>query len=242
MESSDETKKGFFKHIFNFDDDSKSDILNTLQYILIAIIPIIILNKAIGKYIPEADNNKGSVEIVAEILIQILVIFFGFLIIHRFITFFPTFSKIKYPDYHVIYNVLAILMITMSLQTKLGEKVSILVDRISGLWNGNSSDSKNNKNNANKNSGNVKVTQPIAGQQQMGAITGQPAYTEGTAISALPTYNQPSSTQPLPNYNNMYKQDTTPLVGAASPGVTESFLDGPMAANAVLGGGSFGSW
>lgn len=39
----------------------------------------------------------------------------------------------------------------------------------------------------------------------------------------------------------MYKQDTTPLVGAATPGVSqESF--GPVAASEFLGGGSaFGS-
>ena len=47
--------------------------------------------------------------------------------------------------------------------------------------------------------------------------------------------------QQLPNYDAMYKQDTTPLVGAATPGV-EGFNE-PMAANAVLGGGSsWGSW
>jgi len=40
----------------------------------------------------------------------------------------------------------------------------------------------------------------------------------------------------------MYRQDNTPLVGAASPGMSEGFGDGgPMAANAVLGGGAFGS-
>ena len=40
MDSSDESKS-FFKHVFNFDDDSKSEILNILQYSIIAIIPII---------------------------------------------------------------------------------------------------------------------------------------------------------------------------------------------------------
>ena len=40
----------------------------------------------------------------------------------------------------------------------------------------------------------------------------------------------------MPDYNNMYQQDPTPMVGAASPG-TEEF--GPMAANS--GGGAFGS-
>jgi len=242
METSDESNKGFFKHVFNFDDDSKSEILNTLQYILLAIIPVVILNKTIGRYVPEADNKKGSVEITAEILIQVIVTFLGLLLIHRIITYVPTYSNTKYPDFHIIFIVLAILMITMSLQTKLGEKVSILVDRISELWNGPSETKKPNQ----KGNGNVKVTQPISGQmqqpQQMGPITGQPSFTEGTAISALPNYEQPAATQQLPNYNNMYRQDTTPLVGAATPGIGMEGFGEPMAANSVLGGGSFGSW
>jgi len=241
MESSDESNKGFFKHVFNFDDDSKSEILNTLQYILLAIIPIVILNKSIGKYVPEADDKKGSVEITAEILIQIIVTFLGLFLINRIITYVPTYSKTKYPDFHIIFIVLAMLMITMSLQTKLGEKVSILVERISELWNGVSED-KGKKNQ--KGSGNVKVSQPISGQQHM--ITTQPNYTDGTAISALPSYDHPASnvgTQQLPNYNAMYRQDNTPLVGAATPGqtITEGFTE-PMAANSVLGGGFGSSW
>ena len=34
MESSDDSSKSFFKHVFNFDDDSKSEILNIIQYAL----------------------------------------------------------------------------------------------------------------------------------------------------------------------------------------------------------------
>ena len=40
----------------------------------------------------------------------------------------------------------------------------------------------------------------------------------------------------------MYRQDTTPLVGAATPGGTMEGFGEPMAANSVLGGGAFGSW
>jgi len=231
MDSSDDSNKNFFKHVFNFDDDSKSDILNIIQYSLIAIIPVVILNKTIGKYVPEADNKKGSLEISVEIIIQIITTFIGLLIIHRIITFIPTYSETKYPNFHIIYIILAILMITMSLQTKVGEKVSILVDRVAELWNGNNSDKKNKKNN-----NNVKVSQPISGQQQMNSVaaaTQQSLYTDGTAIDSLPT-----NEQQMPNYNNMYKQDTTPLVDAAAP--QEAF--GPVAASEFLGGGSsFGS-
>lgn len=239
MDSSDESKS-FFKHVFNFDDDSKSEILNILQYSVIAIIPVVILNKTMQQYVPEADNNKNSLELSAEVLVQIIVMFIGLLLIHRIITFIPTYSGAKYPDFHIVYIILAVLMIIMSLQTKLGEKVSILVDRICELWNGKIDD-KNKKGKKETSNGNVKVSQPISGQQTGG-------YTDGTSISSLPTYDvtqgNQNSMQPqqLPNYDAMYKQDTTPLVGASSPGVTSEGFDGPMAANSVLGGGSFGSW
>jgi hypothetical protein len=241
MDSSDDSKS-FFKHVFNFDDDSKSDILNIIQYALIAIIPIVLLNKSVGKYVPESDDKKGSLEISAEIIIQIIVTFIGLLIIHRIITFIPPYSGTKYPEFHIVYIILAILMITMSLQTKLGEKVSVLVDRIMELWDGTSSDKKK-KNGKN---GTVRVSQPISGQQMM--LPPASTYTDGTAISSLPTnevtYGSQNTVQAqqLPNYDAMYRQDNTPLVGAATPGMSEGFGDGgPMAANAVLGGGAFGS-
>ena len=236
MDSSDESNKNFFKHVFNFDDESKSDIMNILQYALIALIPIVILNKTIGKYVPEADDKKSSLELSAELVIQIIVTFMGLLIIHRMITFVPTYSGAKYPEFHIVYIILAILMITMSLQTKLGEKVTILVERVIELWEGNTADKKK-KNGKNG----VKVSQPISGQQMI--TMSQPNYTDGTAISSLPTNDsqQQMPSQQMPNYDTMHRQDTTPLVGAASPGVQqESF--GIMAANEVLGGSFGSSW
>jgi hypothetical protein len=239
MESSDDSKS-FFKHVFNFDDDSKSDILNIIQYALLAIIPVVLLNKSMGKYVPESDDKKGSLEISAEIVIQIIVTFIGLLIIHRIITFVPSYSGIKYPEFHIVYIILAILMITMSLQTKLGEKVSILVDRVMELWDGSSDKKKKGGKN-----GTVKVSQPISGQQMMAPPAS--TYTDGTAISSLPTndvtYGSQNTVQAqqLPNYDAMYRQDTTPLVGAASPGMTEGF-DGPVAANSMIGGGFGSAW
>ena len=239
MDSSDDSK-GFLKHVFNFDDDSKYDLLNIIQYAMIALIPVIILNKSMSTYVPEADEKKSSIELSAEIIIQIIVMFIGLLIIHRVITFVPTYSGVKYPDFNIVFIILAVLMITLSLQTKLGEKVSILFDRLMDLWNGTDSTKKKGK------SGNVKVTQPIAGQQQMGgSITGQvmpqsqSTYTDGTSINSLPTSSS-TSTQQLPNYDNMYKEQNTPLVNAATPGGMEGFE--PAAANSVLGGGFGSSW
>jgi hypothetical protein len=239
MDASDDSKKSFIKHVFNFDDDSKSEILNITQYAIIAIIPVIILNKTIGKYVPEADDKKSSLEISAEVLIQMLVTFMGLFLVHRGITYVPTYSGVKYPEFNIIYNILIFLMITLSLQTKIGEKVSILVDRVYELWEGK----PNKKNSKNGKQPNVKVSQPISGQvlnQNMNqSAMNQAMYSDGTSISSLPSGGD---TQQTPNYDNMYRQDTTPLVNAATPGLAEGFVNEPMAANSVLGGGFGSSW
>lgn len=244
MESLEETSKsissnmGFFKHVFNFDDNSKAEIMNIIQYAVIALIPIVILNKVMQKYVPEAEEEKGSFELLAEILIQVIIMFLGILLINRIITYVPTYSGAKYPDFSVTYIILAALMITLSLQTKLGEKISILADRVGDLWDGTSGDDKKKKKGK---KGTVKVSQPISGQNnapnQM--AMNQSLYSQGTtSISNLPTDD---GQQNAPDYNNMYRNDNNPMVGAATPGMGMDTGMGPVAANEAFGGfGGFG--
>lgn len=232
MESLDELSKtsngkhSFFKHVFNFDEQSKAEMLNIVQYAVLALIPVVILNKIMQRYVPEADDEKGSIEISAEILAQVIAMFLVMLIIHRIITFVPTYSGEKYAEFNLTHIILAMLVIILSLQTKLGEKVSILVDRLIELWEGPKDTKKGKK-------GNVKVSQPIS-QNQL-AINQSINSMGSTSISSLP----PVQTQQLPDYNQMYQQDSTPLVGAATPGMEGMNSMEPVAANAG-GMGSFG--
>lgn len=220
-------KTGFFKHVFNFDDDSKAEMLNIMQYAVLAIIPVVIMNKLMQKYVPEADENKNSLELTGELLAQILIMFLVILIIHRIITFIPTYSGAKYENFHVTNIILAVLVIILSLQTKLGEKVSILVDRVIQLWEGKP-DTKNDR------KGKVKVTQPISQNQNIMSQNNQNAMNQSlnsmgsTSINSLPITN----TQ-MPDYNNM-PNNANQNVGLGA----ENFE--PMAANSV-GGGAFGS-
>lgn len=233
MESSsggDDSKKNFVKHVFSFDDDSKSEILNIIQYSLIALIPVVVLNKTMAKYIPEADENKGSLEVVAEVLIQVISMFMGLLVIHRLVTFVPTYSGTKYPEYNIIFIVLAVLMITLSLQTKLGEKVGILFDRTTELWQG-----KIEKPGAKK--GNVKVSQPIAGQQPQQQMIVNPAvsmnqaaltqsiYTDGTSIGSLPV-NGGGNSFGQGAGGQMQQQMTQPMMETFEPQPANGFGTG----------------
>jgi hypothetical protein len=237
MESIDEitknnsNKKGFLKHIFNFDEESKEDMLNIIQYSLLALIPIIILNKAIQRCIPEADDQKGNIEIVAEILIQVIVLFLGILIIHRIITYFPTYSGTKYDKFSVTNIILAVLIIILSLQTKLGEKVSILIDRLIEIWDGNVNNNNNKENKKGK--GQVKITQPIQ-QSNSNASSNQT-----TSLSLLPPPQMVSTptNNSLPEYSNSSNNN----MGSESipTNMYENFA--PMAANEVIGGSGFGA-
>jgi hypothetical protein len=119
------------------------------------------------------------------------------------------------------------LVIILSLQTKLGEKVSILVDRIVELWEGPKDTKKYKKGN-----GNVKVSQPIS--QNQTAMNQSLNSMGSTSINSLPPVQ---TTMTQPNYDQMYQQDSTPLVGAATPGTEGMEV---MPANS-MGGGSFGS-
>lgn len=223
-------KTGFFKHVFNFNEESKVDMMNIVQYSVLALVPLVILNKLMQKYVPEADDEKNHFEILAEIIGQVVALFLGILIIHRIITYIPTYSGENYADFSVTNIILAVLVIILSLQTKLGEKVSILVDRVTELWQG----PKDTKTGAKgKGKGNVRVSQPISqGQMAMSQALQQPSGT--TQLSALPT---DMGVQQLPDYDSMHQKTPTPLVGAATPG-QESF--GPVAANEGFGG-AFGS-
>ena len=257
MESLEETSKsskGFFNYVFNFNEDSKGEIMNIIQYAILAIIPVIILNKLIQKYVPEVDEDKGSIEILVEVILQVIVMFVGLLFINRIITYIPTFSKIAYPEIQIIIFVLPVLMIVLSLQTRIGEKVSILTDRIKELWDGKMSNSSQNKNQSNSkqtNNKNIRVTQPISNNNtsnnmmnnnaQMMSLQNTQMYNDGTAINQLPNYSQTNNNmvqhgsssgnvQQLPDYNSMYQLDSNPLIGAASPG------GGVVPASEVLGG------
>ena len=214
MESVEEktSSASFINHVFNFDDESKSEILNIIQYSGLSIIPVIFLNKSIQKYIPEADEDKGSLEILAEILVQIIIMFVGILFIHRIITFIPTYSNEKYAKLHVTNIILAFMVIVLSLQTKLGEKVNILIDRGLDLVDGKTS---------------LKL------QKQETPIQPPPPQPP----QSLPPV-RPQQQQPTPNLQGIYQGPTTPLVEANVPIESNSFE--PMAANETMGGG-FGS-
>lgn len=212
-------KTGFFKHVFNFDEESKTDMLNIVQYGVLAILPLVLFNKSLQRLVPEADEEKHSIELSMEVIAQVIVVFLGILFIHRIITFIPTYSGIKYAEFNVTNIILSVLIILLSLQTKLGEKISILADRVADYWNGSQNERKKKK----KKNSQQQQQQPINNQAMAQSL-------DSTPMSSIPVQQQP-------NFDQMYQIDNNPLIGASSPG---DHMIEPMAANA-MGGSAFGA-
>jgi len=226
---------GFFKTVFMIDKTEKGYLMNIMQYTLIAMVPVILILKLLKNYVPEVDEEKGSLVIGSEVVAEILFIMVAVYFLHRIIVYIPTYSGVNYGNVDLTNIIIMFLFIIFTMQTKLGEKVQILVDRVVELIEGKSSLKDTKK----TSDSNVKVIQPISNQFISNPTVEQMLTPQMTNIKAQTneySLNQQPQ-QSSPNFNNMYSGPNTPMVGAATPGdgMTE-----PMAANS-FGGGSFGS-
>ena len=225
----------FFNHVFNFDSDNKANMLNLVQYILIGIIPIVLTLKAIKIYIPEEDDTKQTLEISLEVVIQLVSIFFAIWFIDRIIRYFPTYSGVAYHKFNEVNFVLPLLIILVTMQTKLGAKINILVERALNIWNGG-------PHVGNSNQGNVKVSQPIVtpGIHQVSRADNLDNTLITPPVQQLPAQNNISMIDALPNMANT--GGNAGLSSFQNQAIQNSFMEAmePMAANGALGG-AFGS-
>lgn len=212
QEIKDSHHKSFFTHVFSTTEEGKAEVLNVVQYAILGVIPIVILNKLVQRFIPEADSDKSSIELTVEILLQLMIMFCGIIFIHRIISYIPTYSGFKYENLTLTHVILAFLVIVLSIQTKLGIKVNMMVDRAFELWNG-PEPRKESK------------TLPTG----MHKISQADFYDSPKIMpSMLETPHPPKPTQ------------MAPPIASLSPPMMEPM--GPVAANGVLGGGSFGAY
>lgn len=215
-----EKAEGFLDHMLKMDTTSKHELLNIVQYALLAVIPVIVMNKSIQNFIPEAEEDKTNAELVFETVSQIVVMFLGIYFIHRLIIYVPTYSGTKHSNISITNVIIAFLIIVLSFQTRLGEKANILVGRAMEMINGSP---RTELGKGNKEQSGVNVIQPLAHHNVM------PVAQPPNPQVVEPQVQQ--SKQSIPDYNDMYAGPKNPLQGANSPGMME-----PIAANDTGGG------
>ena len=229
MDSKEVTKAnvGFIDHMTKMDEDTKSILMNTIQYALLSVTPILGLQCIIETVFPEFEESKGNFELAVEIIGQLVFSMISLFFIHRLICFIPTYSKeplstINFLTVALIY----VLTIVYNKTDNLGKKIQSLVKKMKNLWDGveNNDKKKNDENN------NVSISRPITG------------------LSTVPTHQDSRA-----DYVNTQENVTPPLLPTSStsqdiynkPNVQESFApmqNEPMAANGALGGGFGSAW
>lgn len=226
--------KGFFKYVFDFNEDNKNDMLNMIQYTVLTIIPILLVLKTTRTYVPEVDENKGNFELLAESIFQIIFIILSFWFIHRVIAYIPTYSGVAYRDFNETCFVLPFMFILLTLQTKLGDKLRILSERALNLWEGKTS--LNREGNTNMSDANA-----------MGN-THQPSQADALGMSL--GLQQPPMSLPHPQMTNIksqtneYELRNTTYNNGGSNMRGNGGGNGPQISNAInsmLGGGGGGN-
>ena len=227
---------GFFKYVFNFDEDNSCEMMNVAQYTVMAIIPVLLILKGVKNLVPEEDETKGTLEILAESVGQILFIVAAIWFTNKAIRYFPTYSGCDYEDFNPTSFMIPFLIILSTMQTKLGSKLNILVDRVLDAWYGRSGESGEKKAVA-AGGGGVRVSQPISG----GGMH-QPSQADFRTEHLLPS--NPQLTQ-MPHqaslggshdFNQMHHSQNTPLQGVQTQNME------PMAANEGVGSMFGSSW
>jgi hypothetical protein len=231
QDTKEQLKKSFFNHVFSTTEEDKSELLNIIQYSTFGIIPIIVLNKIIQKIIPDADAEKSSLEITIEIFIQLVFMFCGIVFIHRIITYFPTYSGYKYENLVLINVILAFLVIILSIQTKMGIKVNILVDRLYDLWEGTTDKAGNNVRK------NIRIKENMSSH-----APSQADYLDNPAVQNNVFPTAPSTISSQTSSSNMYdNMIRTSGGGNRNSSQIDTGFAGPMAANSLIGS-SFGAF
>ena len=229
---------GFFKYVFNFEDDNKANILNMLQFSVMSILPIMILLHVIKEFIPDVDDKKSTIEILAESLGQVFVIFVGVWFIYKMVMYVPTYSGRAYSVFNETTFALSVLIALFTMQTRLGEKFHILLDRVMELWEGK-------KQQGNGKTGSVRVSQPLA-QNPMHQISRSDNLLNAPPAAPPLASGMGMGSDMIKNFNGMYEQ---PAGGApqqaAQPdmGAMGMMSSEPLAANeacmGMFGGSSF---
>jgi hypothetical protein len=221
--------QGFINTVFNMDFDSKAEMLNMIQYIVIAIIPCVLILKSVRYAVPEEDHSKGSVELVVEIILQIVYMILAMYFSNKAIKYIPTYSGVNYVHEGDTTNfLLPFVILLLTMQTKIGAKVNIIFDRLIDAWHGrtNTDGSQNTE---------IKVLQPLSSQYN------HASHDQLDNAQLLPTNQNVSLQIPSmpseqsPDFNQMYQQQPTSKPQASTPGFSE-----PMAANEL--GGGFSNW
>jgi hypothetical protein len=130
MENAVQQPTNFFSSVFDTSLESRGMIMNVIQYMILALILMLIASKLLYNYIPIPDPEKSNLSLIIEILVELIGTFLGIIIIHRIILFIPSMSGTPYADVNIISIIIPIAYLLILVPNSLNSKINIIVDRM----------------------------------------------------------------------------------------------------------------
>ena len=243
------TNQGFFTYVFKLSRFKQEDLMNIVQYTLLSIIPVVLFIYFTKKYFPSLEENDSFLYMFTITVIELIFMIIGIFFIDRIINYIPTYSGKYYETINLTTIVSIFVLFMLITETGFKKRTLVLLERFDKFFFIDDAlirkfggevrpfnfatdeifrDKKQpNKNNKNNNKGNASAG---AGQRTEG-MTQQHSPTPPISVSG-PV--MPMVQQPLPMGRG----------GGNGGSNMESFVPEyaePMAANAALGGGGWGS-
>lgn len=254
------TNQGFFTYVFKLSKFKQEDLMNIVQYTLLSIVPVVLFIYFTKKYFPSLEETDSSLYIFTVTVIELIFMIIGIFFIDRIINYIPTYSGKYYETINLTTIVVIFVLFMLITETGFKKRTLVMLERfdkfffiddalirkfggevrpfnfaVDDMVPSKKQANKNNKNNNNK--GNA------------GAGAGAGPRVEGMANMS----QQHSPPPPIPVAGPMTQQPFTPGPVSMNGGggynngggnmdgfVPEQYAE-PMAANAALGGGGWGS-
>ena len=252
------TNQGFFTYVFKLSKFKQEDLMNIVQYTLLSIVPVVLFIYFTKKYFPSLQDDDSSLYIFAVTVIELIFMIIGIFFIDRIINYIPTFSGKYYETINLTTIVVIFVLFMLITETGFKKRTVIMLERFDKfffiddalirkfggevrpfnfatdeIFRDKKQPNKNNKNNGNNKgnagSGNAGSVQRIEGMTQ----SPPPIPVAGP----MPMVQQPFTPGPVSmggggGYNNG---------GGNMDGFVPEQYAEPVAANAALGGGGWGS-
>jgi hypothetical protein len=250
------TNQGFFTYVFKLSRFKQEDLMNIVQYTLLSIVPVILFVYFTKKYFPSLEESDSSLYIFTITVIELIFMIIGIFFIDRIINYIPTYSGKYYETINLTTIVVIFVLFMLITETGFKKRTLVMLERFDKfffiddalvrkfggevrpfnfatdeIFRDKKQPNKNGKNNGN-NKGN--------------AGAGSAQRTEGMTQQHSPPPPIPVA-GPMP----MVQQPFTPgpvSMGGGGGNVGNDMNGGfvpeyvePMAANAALSGGGWGS-
>ncbi len=253
------TNQGFFTYVFKLSKFKQEDLMNIVQYTLLSIVPVVLFIYFTKKYFPSLEESDSSLYIFTVTVIELIFMIIGIFFIDRIINYIPTYSGKYYETINLTTIVVIFVLFMLITETGFKKRTLVMLERFDKfffiddalirkfggevrpfnfatdeIFRDKKQPNKNNKNNGN-NKGNAGAGPRVEGMATNMSQQAPPSIHIPTAGPMLPQQALPMGGGGGGGYNGGGNG------GSNMDGFVPEQYAEPMAANAALGGGGWGS-